>query len=201
MFNAANAWLARYVNCGFDSSAGRVFRGIPRHLRRLRRGGRRTAGGVDPRGRQLRRRVHRRRERGDVHRRAAAGVDVRPRVRRGRLDFGRGAPLRWLGQFDSRDVRVRRLRCHRERRSRTDVLVDARDWIVVRSDVRRGVRVVGVEVVRELFPRRRRRSRTTRSACPARATRPRLPPTAPSATARAHSRAGRRVSRRVIPGT
>ena len=125
----------------------RVFRGIPRHLRRLRRGGRRTAAGVDPRGRQLRRGVHRRRERGDVHRRATAGIDVRPRVRRGRLDFGRGAPLRWLGQFVSRDVRVRRLRCHRERRSRTDVLVDARDWIVVCSDVRRGVRVVGVEIV------------------------------------------------------
>ena len=82
-----------------------------------------------------------------MHRRATAGIDVRPYVRRGRFDFGRGAPLRWLGQFDSRDVRVRRLRCHRERRSRTDVLVDARDWIVVCSDVRRGVRVVGVEVV------------------------------------------------------
>ena len=40
-----------------------------------------------------------------------------------------------------------------------------------------------------------------RSACSARATRPPLPPTAASATARAHSRAGRRVSRRVISGT
>ena len=82
-----------------------------------------------------------------MHRRATAGLDVRPYVRRGRLDFGRGAPLRGLGQFISRDVRVRRLRCHRERRPRTDVLVDARDWIVVCSDVRRGVHVVGIEIL------------------------------------------------------
>ena len=201
MFNAANAWLARYVNCGFDSSASACSEVSPGTFVASAGAVGGPPAGVDPRGRQLRRGVHRRRERGDVHRRATAGLDVRPRVRRGRLDFGRGAPLRWLGQFVSRDVRVRRLRRHRERRSRTDVLVDARDWIVVRSDVRRGVRVIGVEVVRELFPRRRRRSRTTRRACPARATRPPLPPTAPWATARAHSRAGRRVSRRVIPGT